>query len=102
MATIDEKNIRKIAHLAQLELAGDNIPMYTKHLRNVLEFISPINQVDTEKVNPMYQVFDFALRLRPDQVTETNQKKLLQSNASCIENDFYMVPKVIEMCEIET
>ena len=101
MATIDEKDIKKIARLAQLKLSGDDISKYTKHLLNVLEFISPIKQIDTENVNPMYQVFDFALRLRCDQVTETNQKELLQNNASCIENDFYIVPKVIEMCELE-
>lgn len=101
MTTINEEDIEKIAHLAQLELVNKQASMFIKHLNNVLEFIFPITCIDTQKIKPMYQVFDFALRLRSDQVTEVNQKELLQNNTSYIENDFYIIPKVIEICEIE-
>jgi len=55
-----------------------------------------MNQVNTDDVQPMAHPMDVAQRLRPDVVTESNQREKFQSIAPDVEAGLYRVPKVIE------
>ena len=52
--------------------------------------------MDTEDVEPMAHPTDAVQRLRPDEVTEENQREKFQSIAPQAESGLYLVPKVIE------
>ena len=46
--------------------------------------------------HPLATIQDMSLRLRPDQVTETDQREANMANAPQQENGLFLVPKVIE------
>jgi aspartyl-tRNA(Asn)/glutamyl-tRNA(Gln) amidotransferase subunit C len=51
---------------------------------------------DTTDILPMAHPMDATQRLRPDIVTETNQRDKFQAIAPDVELHLYRVPKVIE------
>jgi aspartyl-tRNA(Asn)/glutamyl-tRNA(Gln) amidotransferase subunit C len=61
-----------------------------------LDFVEEMSTVDTSEVTPMAHPLDQAQRLRPDTVSETDQRELFQAHAPLVEAGLYLVPKVIE------
>lgn len=100
MTTLTEKDVNKIAHLARLEILSSEIPKHTRNLSKILDFVEQINIVDTAHIEPVAHPLGGIQRLRKDEVTEINQRELLQSNAPQVEAGLYLVPKVIEVCDI--
>ena len=90
------EEIKKIAHLARLAIDDKDIAGYVHNLSNILEMFSQMNAVDTQGVTPMAHSQDLTQRLRPDVVTETNQRERFQSIAPQTVTGLYLVPKVIE------
>jgi aspartyl-tRNA(Asn)/glutamyl-tRNA(Gln) amidotransferase subunit C len=89
-------DIKKIAHLARLNLSADDMTLYHTQLSRILDFIEQMNQVDTDHVTPLAHPFDLEQRLRPDIVTESNQREKFQQIAPQVEAGLYLVPQVIE------
>ncbi len=94
--SLDREEVLKIAHLARLEVADDELARYIAELGNILALVERMNQADTAKVEPMAHPLDSVQRLRADEVTETNQRDLFQSGAPAVRDGLYIVPKVIE------
>ena len=93
---LNKSDVEKIAHLARLEINEADIPLYANNLTNILSFVEQMSAIDTTGVEPMAHPLAASQRLRPDIVTETNQRELFQSIAPQVEAGLYMVPKVIE------
>lgn len=94
--SLDKAEVENIAHLARLAISEEDVPEYARELSNILELVEQMNAVDTSGVEPMAHPLDMAQRLRPDEVTETDQRELFQKNAPSVEAGLYLVPKVIE------
>ena len=94
--SLDAADVKKIAHLARLAITEQDIPEYARNLSNILDFVAQMSAVDTAGVSPMAHPMDAAQRLRPDTVTETDQRECFQSIAPQVEAGLYLVPKVIE------
>ena len=94
--SLDKNDVEKIAHLARLSIAADDIPGYAGSLSSILELVEQMNAVDTDNVNPMAHPQDAYQRLREDVVSEENQREHFQQNAPAVENGLYLVPQVIE------
>ena len=94
--SLDAADVKKIAHLARLAITEQDIPEYARNLSNILDFVAQMSAVDTTGVSPMAHPMDAAQRLRPDTVTETDQRERFQSIAPQVEAGLYLVPKVIE------
>lgn len=92
--TIEE--VTKIAWLARLELAPDQIGAYTRDLSSILDFVLQMDGIDTAAIAPMAHPLDQTQRLRPDAVTETDQRAEFQAHAPAVDAGLYLVPKVIE------
>ncbi len=93
---LEKADIEKIAHLARLKIEAEDIPLYARHLSGILELVEQMNEVNTEGVEPMAHPLEMSQRLRPDEVTETNQREKFQKIAPQVEAGLYLVPKVIE------
>jgi len=94
--SLQRADVERIAHLARLAIAEEDIPRYTMELSGILEFVRQMEVVDTVGVVPMAHPLDATQRLRPDRVTEGDQRVLFQSIAPVAEEGLYLVPKVIE------
>lgn len=94
--SLTPEDVKKIAHLARLNLSENDIATYTSQLSNILQFIEQMNQTDTANIEPISHSLDVSQRLRADKVTEENLRDKFQGIAPQVEAGLYLVPKVIE------
>ncbi len=98
--SLNKSDVEKIAQLARLQIEETDIPLYANNLSNILQLVEQMSAVDTTGVeimaHPLDALLDKGQRLRPDEVTEIDQRKLFQSIAPQVEAGLYLVPKVIE------
>ena len=89
-------DVEKIAHLARLGIDPEDIPAYSRSLSEILAFVEQLNAVDTTGIEPLAHPLEAAQRLRPDSVTETNEREQFQRIAPQTAAGLYLVPQVIE------
>ena len=94
--SLDKSEVQKIAWLARLSIDEQDISTYSDELSNILGLVETMSSVDTEGISPIAHPLDLTARLRPDAITETNQREQFQQNAPQTEDGCYLVPKVIE------
>jgi aspartyl-tRNA(Asn)/glutamyl-tRNA(Gln) amidotransferase subunit C len=94
--SLTPEDVKKIAHLARLNLSVEDIALYTPQLSHILDFIAQMDQVDTSAIDPIAHSLDVSQRLRADHVTEENLRDKFQAIAPQVEAGLYLVPKVIE------
>ena len=94
--SLTRSEVEKVAHLARLQIRDDEIPGFVDNLSRIIDFVDQLQAVDTEHVLPMAHPLDMAQRLRPDRVTESDQRERYQANAPRVASGLYLVPKVIE------
>ena len=93
---LDASDVEKIAHLARLGIDADDVSGYTRNLSDILAFVEQLDAVDTQDIKPLAHPLEATQRLRPDAVTETNDRENFQQVAPQTENGLYLVPKVLE------
>jgi len=94
--SLDKDQVRHIATLARLNLSDDEYGESVAKLSKIVDFVDQLSQADTEGVVPMAHPLDATQRLRPDAVTETDERDRYQENAPSVTGGLYLVPKVIE------
>lgn len=94
--TLTLDDVRRIAHLARIEISDDAAASVLRDLTGIFALIERMQAVDVAGVEPMAHARDLALRLREDVVTERDEHALFQAVAPRVEAGLYLVPKVIE------
>jgi len=93
------QEVSRIAHLARLELQPAEAAAMLTQLSGFCSIVEQMSAVDTSGVEPLYTplsaVQEVLLRLRPDVVTETNEREANQRSAPAVEDGLFLVPKVI-------
>ncbi|HSI37927.1 MAG TPA: Asp-tRNA(Asn)/Glu-tRNA(Gln) amidotransferase subunit GatC [Methylotenera sp.] len=99
------EDIKKIAHLARIEVNDSDAAATLTKLSGILGLIEQMQAVDTTGIEPMSHSQDLSQRLRDDVVTKTNLRDEFQKTApvlgngsteQAVANGLYLVPKVIE------
>jgi len=102
---ISTEDIKKIAHLARLEISESEAEATLTKLSGILGLIEQMQAVETSGIIPMSHSQDLSQRLRDDVVTKTNEREAFQkiapllgngSTEHAVSNGLYLVPKVIE------
>ena len=95
--SLTRTDVEGIARLARLEITESELPVYVESLSKIMSFVEQLNAADTASVEPMAHPLPGEVqRLRPDQVTETDQHQKYQANAPQVVAGLYLVPRVIE------
>lgn len=94
--SLTPEEVRRIAHLARLAVSDDEVASYAGELSRILELVDRMNAVDTTGITPMAHPQHAVQRLRPDEVTETDQRERFQAIAPATERGLYLVPRVVE------
>lgn len=89
-------DVKKIAHLARLNLTDADAAHYTEQLLDIFTFVEQMNKADTTNLPALATPLNLSQRLRPDVVTETNQRDAFQAIAPSVEAGLYLVPQVID------
>lgn len=94
--SLSPDQVRQVAHLARLQLNPALTDAYAAQLSNILELVGQLSAAQTEGVGPMAHPLDMTQRLRPDGVTQPDQREAFQAIAPAVRDGLYLVPKVIE------
>ena len=94
--TVSLDEIHHLARLSRVKLHVAEAAHLEQDLNKTLTMIEKINLCNTDGLLPLSHPLDLTQRLRPDQITEPNQRELLQKNAPAIAGGLYLVPQVID------
>jgi len=93
---VDAATVKRIGRLARIRIEEDEVAGYQHELNAILGFVEQLSEVDVSGVEPMTSVAPMALRRRDDIVTDGGYDEKIVSNAPLTEDNFFMVPKVVE------
>ena len=97
---LEPKDIDRIANLARLELRPGEPERMLGSLNAFFSIVEQMKAVDTAGIEPLAHpvaaIQEIQLRLRPDVVSEPNNRKANQRSAPSVERGLFLVPKVIE------
>ena len=94
--SVDDKNVRRIAHLARIAVADDEAEHLRGEINAILAFVEQLSEVDVTGIEPMTSVTPMVIKKRPDVVTEGGDVDAVLRNAPATENNYFLVPKVVE------
>lgn len=93
---ITDETIEYVGILAKLELSDEEKEAAKKDMGNMLDYIDMLNELDTDGVQPMSNVFPVKNVFREDVVTNGDDSENMLVNAPEEKDGFYMVPKTVE------
>jgi len=94
--TITKDTIRKISNLAKISIADQEVERLESEISSIIRWVEALNEVNTENVDPMSNSLTGGLRMREDLVTDGNKVSDILSNSPVDDENFFVVPKVIE------
>lgn len=94
--SVDAETVKRIGRLARIRIEADEVAAYQGELNAILGFVEQLREVDVTGVEPMTSVTPMALRRREDVVTDGGYADRVVSNAALSEDNFFIVPKVVE------
>jgi aspartyl-tRNA(Asn)/glutamyl-tRNA(Gln) amidotransferase subunit C len=93
---VDADTVRRVAHLARIAVADEEVEHLRGELNAMLAFIEQLAEVDVAGVEPMTSVTPMAMKMRKDAVTDGGIADAIMANAPALEDHFFLVPKVVE------
>lgn len=94
--SVDAATVRRIAHLARIAVADDELEHLRGELNTILAWVEQLEEVEVEGVEPMTSVTPMRMKMREDVVTDGERAEEVLKNAPATENGFFIVPKVVE------
>ncbi len=68
----------------------------SKNQQIIFDFIEKLNELNTDNVEPLTSVAETTLKLRADEVKSKNIKDKILKNSPDENDDFFVVPRVVE------
>ena len=93
---VDAETVRRIAHLARIAVANDEVEHLGGELNAMLAFVEQLSEVNVEGVEPMTSVMPMTMKKRADAVTDGGIAEDIVRNAPLSEDNYFVVPKVVE------
>ncbi|MGU3398622.1 Asp-tRNA(Asn)/Glu-tRNA(Gln) amidotransferase subunit GatC [Brucellaceae bacterium D45D] len=94
--SVDISTVKRVAHLARIAVSDDDAERMSGELNAILGFVEQLNEVDVDGVEPMTSVTPMKMRVREDAVSDGNMADAIVANAPVTEDNFFVVPKVVE------
>lgn len=94
--SVDATTVRRIAHLARIAVADEEIEPLGRELNAILAFVEQLSEVNVAGVEPMTSVTPMVMKKRSDVVTDGGIPDDIVRNAPVAEDHFFVVPKVVE------
>ena len=92
---IDQDTVEKIAHLARLELTGEEKKAMIKDMNKILDFMDKLNEIDTTGVEPLVYMTNEVNSLREDVIKQEISHEEALLNAPKQDGEYFLVAKVI-------
>ena len=89
-------DVRKVAHLARLELDDSALDKMARQLSAILDYVDQLRQVNTDGVEPLAHPLPVHNVFRDDETGPSLSVDEALANAPDRRGDFYGVPPVLE------
>ena len=93
---MDKKTVTTISYLSRLKIDNDKEEKIINDLSNIIKFVDQLNDVDTSEIDPLTNPLEKTAKTRKDIVTAKNLKKELLDVAPSANEDYFLVPRVVE------
>jgi aspartyl-tRNA(Asn)/glutamyl-tRNA(Gln) amidotransferase subunit C len=93
---VDAETVRRVAHLARIAVADDEVEALQGELNAMLTLFEQLGTVNVGGVEPMTSVTPMTMKMRQDEVTDGDIVDAIIANAPAREDHFFLVPKVVE------
>ncbi|MGA2814821.1 MAG: Asp-tRNA(Asn)/Glu-tRNA(Gln) amidotransferase subunit GatC [Xanthobacteraceae bacterium] len=94
--SVDADTVSRVAHLARIAVAEDEVEHLQGELNAMLAFVEQLAEVDVSGIEAMTSVTPMAMKMRKDEVTDGGIADAIMANAPAREDHFFLVPKVVE------
>ena len=93
---MDKKTVTTISYLSRLKIDDEKEQKIINDLSNIIKFVDQLNDVDTSEIDPLTNPLEKTAKTRKDIVTAKNLKKELLEVAPSANEDYFLVPRVVE------
>jgi len=94
--SIDKDTVKHISKLARISLDEEKIDSLSKDLSSIIKFIEKLNELKTDKTKPLTSIINSSLKLRKDEIKDGKIRDQILKNSPEKNDEFFVVPKVIE------
>ena len=94
--SIDKNTVKHISKLARISLNVKKIDSLSKDLSSIMKFIEKLNNLNTDKINPLTSIINASLKSRVDEVKGEMIRDQILKNSPEKNEEFFVVPKVID------
>ena len=94
--SIDKDKIKHISKLARISIDSKKSDPLAKDLTSIFKFIEQLNELNTEKVEPLTSILNQSLRSRKDEISDGKIREKILKNSPKENEEFFVVPKVVE------
>ena len=94
--SIDLKTIKHISKLSRISVDEQKAEKLAGDLNSIFKFIEKLNELKTENVVPLTSIAETTLKLRSDEIKSEDIRKQILKNSPQENEDYFVVPKVIE------
>ena len=95
MTKITKDEVKKVAHLARLELNEHEISNHAEQLEKILEYIKQLEKIDTDDVPCTTRAIEVINVLRKDEKNNSDCTEEILELGPSREENYYKVPKII-------
>jgi aspartyl-tRNA(Asn)/glutamyl-tRNA(Gln) amidotransferase subunit C len=93
---LTREEVLHIAHLARIELKEEEVEKFRRELSEILNFVEKLNELDTEGIDPKFQIIPPENVLREDVPSLSLPREKVFMNAPESDGEFFIVPKVVK------
>jgi aspartyl-tRNA(Asn)/glutamyl-tRNA(Gln) amidotransferase subunit C len=94
--SVDLATVKRVARLARIAVSPEDAERMTGELNAILGFVAQLDEVNVDGIEPLTSIIPMALRRREDAVTDGAKAEDITANAPASEENFFVVPKVVE------
>jgi len=94
--SVDLATVKRVARLARIAVDEEEAGRMVGELNVILGFVAQLDEVNVSGVEPMTSVIPLAMKKRQDVVTDGGKAADIVANAPATEENFFLVPKVVE------
>ncbi|PZM16803.1 Asp-tRNA(Asn)/Glu-tRNA(Gln) amidotransferase subunit GatC [Rhizobium tubonense] len=94
--SVDLATVKRVAHLARIAVSDVEAERMMGELNGILGFVEQLSEVDVTGIEPMTSVTPMVMRKRVDAVTDGSKADDIVANAPLTDQNFFLVPKVVE------
>ena len=95
MTKITKEEVKKVAHLARLELNENEINNHAEQLEKILQYIKQLEKIETDNVSCTTRAIEVTNSFRKDERKDYGDIEKILDLAPAREDKFFKVPKII-------